>query len=337
MEIADYLVSTGLAAAGYNSLNIDDCWAYDRFPNGTVQADPTNFPDGMAALGQYIHSKGLKYGIYSDAGFYTCQRRPGGLFYEDIDAQTYASWGVDYLKYDNCYSGSVMFQWRYNRMRDALNATGHPIYFSLCEWGQDDPWLWANNTGNSWRTTGDINDSWERVVQIIQAMIPITQYGGIGGWNDPDMLEVGNGGMTYIEYQTHFAMWAYMKAPLIIGCDVRSMSNETTTILMNSEIIAVNHDPLGKSVNQVWTDSTSTYSVWAGPLVNGTAVALLNIGENPMNITAQFSQVGVSGSVVVRDLYLQQDLGTFSGSFTGLVQPHGIRALVFYPVSDIEI
>jgi len=243
-ETIDALVSTGLAKAGYNYINLDDCWQSGRTKDGKIVVDP-RFPNGIKPLVDYAHSKGLKFGLYSDAGTNTCQGRPGSLGYETIDAQTYAEWGVDYLKYDNCYNTGTKPEERYPPMRDALNKTGRPIFFSMCEWGVDDPAKWAKTIGNSWRTTGDISDDWYSMTSIIDKNDLWADYAGPGGWNDPDMLEVGNGGMTTDEYRTHFSLWALAKAPLIIGCDITKMSQDTRDILMNDEVIAVNQDPLG--------------------------------------------------------------------------------------------
>ncbi|XP_010252090.1 PREDICTED: alpha-galactosidase 3 isoform X2 [Nelumbo nucifera] len=254
-ETADELISTGLAELGYVYVNIDDCWSSpSRSLQGSLVPDPETFPSGIKSLADYIHEKGLKLGIYSDAGVFTCQVRPGSLFHESADAELFASWGVDYLKYDNCYNLGIKPEKRYPPMRDALNATGHTIFYSLCEWGVDDPALWAGGVGNSWRTTDDINDSWASMTTIADLNDKWAAYAGPGGWNDPDMLEVGNGGMTYQEYRAHFSIWALMKAPLLIGCDVRNMTAETLEILSNKEVIAVNQDPLGVQGRKVYAE-----------------------------------------------------------------------------------
>ncbi|ONM18899.1 Alpha-galactosidase 3 [Zea mays] len=228
----DALVSTGLAALGYNFINIDDCWSYvKRGKQDQLLPDPKTFPSGIKYLADYVDGKGLKLGIYSDAGKFTCQVRPGSLGHENDDVAIFASWGIDYLKYPP--------------MRDALNSTGHQIFYSLCEWGQYDPALWAGKVGNSWRTTDDITDTWKSMTDIADKNNKWASYAGPGGWNDPDMLEVDNGGMTLAEYRSHFSIWALMKAPLLIGCDVRNMTSETMEILSNKEVIQVNKDPLG--------------------------------------------------------------------------------------------
>jgi len=241
----DTLVETGLVDAGYNYVNLDDCWQVSRDENNVIVADPQAFPSGIKALADYAHKKGMKFGLYSDAGYGTCQGRPGSLGYEEIDARTYAEWGVDYLKYDNCNPDPRTPEERYPIMRDALNKSGRAIFYSMCEWGVDDPAKWAKTVGNSWRTTGDIIDSWNSMISIIDKNNEWAHYAGPGGWNDPDMLEVGNGGMTYDEYRTHFSLWALSKAPLLIGCDVTKKDPETFEILLNKEVIAVDQDKLG--------------------------------------------------------------------------------------------
>jgi len=199
----------------------------------------------MKILADYAHSKGMKFGVYSDAGTLTCGRRPGSLGYETVDANTFAKWGIDFLKYDNCYPDSRTPEVRYSIMRDALNKTGRRIFFSMCEWGVRDPAKWGMSVGNSWRTTVDVGDNWNTMMTIIDLNDKWASYAGPGGWNDPDILEVGNGGMTYDEYRTHFSLWALAKAPLLIGCDVRKKDPKTLEILMNKEVIAVNQDKLG--------------------------------------------------------------------------------------------
>nr|XP_034582022.1 alpha-galactosidase-like isoform X2 [Setaria viridis] len=239
---ADALVATGLAKAGYTYVNLDDCWADDqRTKEGYMTANPKTFPSGIKALADYVHSKGLKLGLYSSAGTRTCSdRMPGSLGHEDTDAKTFASWDVDYLKYDNCYRDGTPETERFPRMSRALKDSGRPIFFSLCEWGYMEVAKWGATSGNSWRTTGDINDTWTGMLDNIDRNDAFAQYAKPRGWNDPDMLEVGNGGMTYDEYVVHFSLWAVAKAPLIIGCDVTSISKETLGILSNAEVIAIN-------------------------------------------------------------------------------------------------
>lgn len=246
----DALKESGLLELGYNYMNLDDCWQISRDENKTIVVDKT-FPNGIKPLADYAHSKGMLFGLYSDGGNYTCQLRPGGYGYEEIDAKTYAEWGVDYLKYDNCWNGGISSHIRYPRMRDALMKQDRPIFYSICQWGQEEIATWGKDVGNSWRTTDDISDAWSSMLRIIDENDKWYQYGGPGGWNDPDMLEVGNGGMTYTEYRTHYSLWAISKAPLIIGCDITKMSNETFEILSNKEVIAINQDKLGEQGHRI--------------------------------------------------------------------------------------
>ena len=246
----DALKNSGLLALGYNYMNLDDCWQISRDENHTIVVDKT-FPNGIKPLADYAHSKGMKFGLYSDGGNYTCQLRPGGYGYEEIDAKTYAEWGVDYLKYDNCFNGGISSHIRYPRMRDALLKQNRPIFYSICQWGEEEIPKWGKDVGNSWRTTDDITDTWSSMLRIIDQNDKWYEYGGPGGWNDPDMLEVGNGGMTTAEYRTHFSLWAISKAPLIIGCDITKMSNETFEILSNKEVIAINQDKLGEQAHRI--------------------------------------------------------------------------------------
>ena len=247
----DAFVKSGLVEAGYKYINLDDCWQKSRDENNMIVPDNVTFPNGIEPLVKYAHRKGLYFGLYSSAGNYTCQGRPGSLDYEKEDAEQYAKWEVDYLKYDNCYNNGISSLIRYPKMRDALNKTNRPIFYSLCQWGQEKVATWAGEVGNSWRTTGDIWDSWDSMINIIDENDKWYQYAGPGAWNDPDMLEVGNGGMTLIEYKTHFALWAISKAPLLIGCDITKMSEEIKNILTNPEVIAVNQDKLGQQGHKI--------------------------------------------------------------------------------------
>lgn len=243
----DGLVSSGLRDAGYKYVNLDDCWQSSRKPDGTIVPDPKAFPHGIRPLVEHAHSNGLLFGLYSDAGFKTCEGRPGSLGFEEVDAATYASWGVDYLKYDNCNTDGTKPEVRYPPMRDALNATGRKIVFSMCEWGVDDPATWARPVANLWRTTGDIamENHWDGMLHILDQNNEWADYAAPHGWNDPDITEVGNGGLTFDEEVAHFSLWAIVKAPLLIGCDVVNISASTKSILTNPEVLAVNQDELG--------------------------------------------------------------------------------------------
>jgi hypothetical protein len=262
------MVNLGLSDIGYSYVNLDDCWqAATRDEHGKLQPDSVRFPSGMKALGDYIHSKGLKFGIYSSAGFKTCQAFPASLGMEIIDAKTYADWGVDYLKYDNCYTDYGPPLKRYPPMAKALQSSGREILYSLCEWGRSNPSAWAGEIAQSWRVTLDIRDDWRSILTRAAIDTPLWRAAGPGGWNDPDMLEVGNGKCSYEEYKTHFSMWAMLKAPLIIGNDIREMSrgDEAYEILTNQDVIAVNQDPLGWQSRRIWSDRSpkSDSDIWS--------------------------------------------------------------------------
>ena len=323
-EVADAFISTGLKKLGYEYVNVDDCWAWNRTYLGAVQPDPATFPNFTGMI-DYVHSLGLKFGLYSDSGSETCAGRPGSLGYEQLDADTYALWGVDYLKFDNCHSEGVDPKIRYPRMRDALNMTGRYIFYSLCEWGSEDPAEWAPAVGNSWRTTPDIKDYWDKMITRADLNNQWAKYAAPGGWNDPDMLEVGNGNMTVTEYVTHFSLWCLMKAPLLIGCDVRNMTSDTFRILSNTEVIEVNQDALGVQGKKV--KSNGSLEVWAGPLIDKSyAVILLNRGNATAEITADWSDFGLDPTTeaTVRDLWLHKEIGVMKGSVTDTVSSHGV-------------
>ncbi len=332
-ETADAMVATGMRDAGYVYLVIDDCWQVDRDAQGNIVPDPKRFPSGMKALADYVHSKGLKFGIYSDAGRMTCQKRPGSRGYEFQDARQYAAWGVDYLKYDWCHHGKQNSEASYALMRDALAKAGRPIVFSICEWGSTKPWLWAGDVGNLWRTTGDIQDCWDCKrkwgglgwTQILDQQVGLEVYAGPGHWNDPDMLEVGNGGMTTEEYRAHFTMWCILAAPLMAGNDLRNMTDEIREILTNPEVIAVDQDPLGKQGVKVRDDGD--LEVWAKQMADGSrAVALLNRSTKKQEIAVQWTEIGYPAHLkaAVRDLWKKQDLGTATGRFSAEVPGHAV-------------
>ncbi|XP_077240164.1 alpha-galactosidase 1-like isoform X2 [Tasmannia lanceolata] len=305
-ETADALVQTGLSKLGYKYVNIDDCWAeLNRDSKGHLVPRKSTFPSGIKALADYVHSKGLKLGIYSDAGYMTCSKTmPGSLGYEEIDAKTFASWGIDYLKYDNCNNDGSKPTVRYPVMTRALMNAGRQIFFSLCEWGDMHPALWGAKVGNSWRTTNDIADNWESMVSRADMNEVYAELARPGGWNDPDMLEVGNGGMTNDEYITHFSIWAISKAPLLIGCDVRNITKETMEIIGNKEVIAVNQDPLGVQAKKVRMEGD--LEIYAGPLSGyKTVVLLVNRSRIESQITANWDDIGLPPHTVVkaRDLW----------------------------------
>ncbi len=322
-EVADAMVTNGMKDAGYLYVNIDDCWALPNRENGHLKANPDTFPNGIKSLADYIHSQGLKLGIYSDRGTDTCQGKAGSHGYEAVDAKDFADWGVDYLKYDNCNIPSFSnTQKDFQKMRDALTASGRPIVFSICTWGFL-PWM--PEVGNLWRTGGDIHDDWGSMIGAMDNNDLEASYAHPGAWNDPDMLEIGNGAMTDTEYRTHFSLWAIMAAPLIAGNDVRTMSPETAEILLNQEAIAVDQDPWGLQGVRVADDGqgSNVYSkVLQGP--NSRAVALLNRSNGPTTITVKWADLSIPpGPAFVRDLWAHQDLGDFSDSYSASVPSHG--------------
>jgi alpha-galactosidase len=346
--MADAMVKSGMKDAGYQYVVIDDCWQVERDKAANIVADPKRFPSGIKALADYVHSLGLKFGIYSDAGSQTCAGRPGGLGHEYQDAIQYAAWGVDYLKYDWCHTSTQDAKAAYANVRSALDAAGRPIVLSICEWGSHQPWLWgAEVGGNLWRTTGDIQDRWSGrkewkpgdccswgMVDIVDAEDAIYSYAGPGHWNDPDMLEVGNGGMTTTEYRSHFALWAMLAAPLIAGNDLRDMTPEIHDILTNKDVIAVGQDPLGRQGHRVRKDKDGDLEVWARPLQGGgRAVILFNRGAADQELTVHWEDLAYPEhlSAAVRDLWQKKDLGKFTGKFAATVASHGVVMVTVTP------
>ncbi|XP_031405459.1 alpha-galactosidase-like isoform X2 [Punica granatum] len=333
-ETADAMISTGLSSLGYQYINIDDCWGeLNRDSEGNLVAKASTFPSGIKALTDYVHSKGLKLGIYSDAGTQTCSKTmPGSLGHEEQDAKTFESWGIDYLKYDNCNNPGTSPKERYPIMSKALLKSGRPIFFSLCEWGEEDPATWASSIGNSWRTTADISDNWNSMTSRADQNDRWASYAGPGGWNDPDMLEVGNGGMTTEEYRSHFSIWALAKAPLLIGCDIRAMENATPDLLSNKEVIDVNQDKLGVQGKKVKRDGD--LEVWAGPLSGGrVAVVLWNRSSSRATITAHWSDIGLSPTTVVdaRDLWRHSTQASVKGQISADLDSHACKMYVLTP------
>ena len=339
-EMADAMVTSGMRDAGYLYLVIDDCWQISRDEQGNIQPDPQRFPSGMKSLADYVHAKGLKFGLYSDAGTLTCQKRPGSRGYEFQDARQYAAWEVDYLKYDWCSTTTQNAQASYSIMRDALLKSGRPIVFSICEWGTAKPWLWARDVGNLWRTTGDIQDCWDckrtwggmGVVHILDLQDGLESHAGPGHWNDPDMLEVGNGGMTTTEYRSHFSLWCLLSAPLMAGNDLRTMSGEIKEILTNREVIAVDQDPLGLQGRRVKREGDQ--EVWSKQLADGgRAVVLFNRGAQAAQLSVSWTEIGYPQNLPaqVRDLWAAKDLGKMSGKFTAEVPSHGVVMITVKP------
>jgi alpha-galactosidase len=344
-QIADAMISSGMKDAGYQYVVIDDCWQVERDGNGNIVADAKRFPSGMKALADYVHAEGLKFGLYSDAGTKTCQGRPGSRGYEFQDARQYAAWGVDYLKYDWCNTSTQEARSSYEIMRAALDASGRVIVFSICEWGTARPWLWGKGVGNLWRTTDDISDRWEGrskwpdgsccsngMLDILDQQVGIESFAGPGHWNDPDMLEVGNGGMTTTEYRAHFSLWAILAAPLIAGNDLREMKPEIREILTHQEVIAVDQDPAGVEGRRVRQDGN--LEVWSKPMQDGSrAVVLLNRGPEDQKIGVSWEDLGYPAhlSAKVRDLWQAKDLGEHTGRFSATVAPHSVVMVTVKP------
>jgi alpha-galactosidase len=343
-EMADAMVSSGMADAGYNYIVIDDCWQIGRDSAGNILADPERFPSGMKSLGDYIHSKGLKFGIYSCAGSLTCQARPGSRGYQFQDARQYAAWGVDYLKYDWCYNEGQKAKAAYKTMSDALKACGRPIVFSICEWGENKPWEWGKGIGNLWRTTPDIRNHYNvelnwgglGIVNIIDKQVDLWQYAGPGHWNDPDMLEVGNKGLTYDENVTHFSMWAMLAAPLMAGNDIRNMSNDIKNILTNKEVIAVNQDALGMQAIKFM--DMGEHEIWVKFLENDEiAMCFMNRSEQPWKDTYDWHRLNIyhqdkavrfsKDDYKVYDLWKHKDLKPTSQLLELDIPGHGVLIL----------
>lgn len=340
LQTATKMVDIGLRDVGYNYVILDDCWSDGRYDNGSLRPDFNKFPNGMADVADQLHSMGLKFGMYSSAGSYTCARYAGSLGHEQDDANSFASWGVDYLKYDNCYnegqSGTPLITSdRYRKMGDALNSTGRQILYSLCEWGEDYPWKWAQTIANSWRMSGDIYDSFNRpdprcpcdgnvddqgyncalpgfhcsVMNILSKVAHFVDKGVPGAWNDLDALEVGNGGMSDDEYKTHFSMWAAVKSPMLMGNNVVQLSPSSLSILTNPAVLAISQDPLGSAAVRRWryeVPDVDQYGqgeiqMWTGSLYAGDQVVVLLNGGNSsrtMNATSAdiFADYGEGGT-----------------------------------------
>ncbi|WP_410795969.1 glycoside hydrolase family 27 protein [Parvularcula sp. LCG005] len=347
-QTADAMVESGMKDAGYVYVNIDDCWHGERDEDGFIQPHPERFPSGMKALADYVHEKGLKIGIYSDAGKTTCGGKPGSQGHEYQDALQYARWGIDYLKYDWCATGTGDAQRNpieaYTTMRDALYAAGRPIVFSICEWGDNKPWEWGADIGHLWRTTGDIINCWDcevghgnwsswGVMNILDQQDGLRVHAGPGHWNDPDMMEVGNLA-TPAEDRAHFTMWAMLAAPLIVGTDIRDMPAALQETLTNKEVIAVDQDALG--VQGYAYKKTGNYEIWIKPLADGEwAMTFLNRSDSAQTITMDFAEDWTDAQTqhtakfseatyTLRDLWKHQDVGTTAKPFRRKVPPHDV-------------
>ena len=330
---ADAMVSSGMRDAGYKYINIDDTWEGQRDAQGVIHTNE-KFPD-MKALADYVHSKGLKIGIYSSPGPKTCAGFEGSYQHEEQDAQTYAAWGIDYLKYDVCsFSGLMknapspagahqMMLDAYTKMHNALLKTGRDIVFSLCQYGNDAVWRWgATVGGNLWRTTDDITDRYIRMAEIGFGQAGLSKFSGPGHWNDPDMLEIGNGGMKPDEYRTHMTLWVLLAAPLLAGNDLTQMTPETIALLTNKEVIAIDQDPLGNQADRI--SAEGPLEIWARTLADSSkAVGMFNRLGSPMDMHLDFVTIGFSDPVKVRDLWVGKNLSTGTSTYATTVPAHG--------------
>jgi alpha-galactosidase len=339
-ETAEAMISSGMLAAGYNYIVLDDGWeAKERDNNGDLVPDPQRFPNGLKVLGDYLHSKGFKFGIHNCAGTKTCSGYPGGRGHEFQDARNYAAWGVDYLKYDWCAHGTANAEETYKTMRDALYTAGRPVVFSLCEWGNNKPWIWAADVGHLWRTTGDVTDCYDCQdvyslgwKHILDSQVDLEKYAGPDHWNDPDMLEVGNAGLSLTESRSHFSLWCILAAPLMAGNDVRKMPQEIREILTNNEVIAINQDPLGKQGYRFMQHPGK--EIWAKELSDGAwAVCFFNSGEKDLTIRVNWAHLSfLNGTYKIRDLWQKKDLGLTDKNFNPRIVAHDIVMVKLSPV-----
>lgn len=348
---ADFFVEHGLRDLGYHYLVIDDFWEADQRVDGRLTWNPETFPGGIPALADYLHERGLKLGIYSCCGTHTCGGKPGSYRYEEIDARTFAEWGVDYLKYDGCFHppGADMKQ-SYRRMGQALRNSGRDIVYSLCNWGLGDVWTWGGQVGGHlWRTTGDIQDNWNSIVKIgFRAQKELAPYAAPGRWNDPDMLVVGmrgkgnaevihgheGQGCTDDEYRSHFALWCLLAAPLMIGCDVRRMDEVAAGILSNRALIAVNQDPLG--IQATCIGAHRNVEAWAKPLADGSiAAGLFNLGPGPQKTAPlAWETLGLPETTAcsVTELFTGEVRGRWTRCYSsGEIPSHGCEVLRIVP------
>ena len=351
------MVETGLRDAGYQYIILDDLWHGERDDNGIIHPDPKKFPNGMKVVADYVHSKGLKFGIYTDIAERTCAGMEGSYGYEEQDPQTYAEWGVDYIKCDYCYAPADIWTAveRYKKFINAVRATGRDIVFALCEWGQRSPWLWGKAVGAQlWRTTWDLRDTWEHgkygqgyngIMESLDRQVGLEKYAGPGHWNDPDMLVIGlkgtgssssargASGCTPVEYEAQMGLWSLLSAPLLMTCDIRNMDDDTKRILLNKEVIAINQDALGRQAKRILKDGQK--EIFAKPLADGSwAIGLLNRNDHHQaEITLDLSQELKLGNrqVSARDLWLHEELGIFSGEIKLAVAPHQCRVIKLTP------
>ncbi len=347
-NMADAMLQTGMKSAGYEYVIVDAGWkSKERTSDGKLAPDPRKFPSGMKSLGDYIHSRGLKFGIYTDAGTQDCDGAgPGSSGHEEIDAATFAAWGVDYVKEDWCKSEGLDAKNAYTKMSRALQATGRPMVFSICEWGDNQPWLWAPSVANLWRTTGDNKNCWDCGREtmdkpggyprgwtlILDSQVPLNRFAGPDHWNDPDMLQVGNPGLSFEESRAHFSLWAILAAPLIAGNDLRTMTPQTSSIIQNTDVIRVDQDALGAQGTRVRKDGD--LEIWARPLADGDeAVVLFNRSSSTAKITVDWKDLhwNEQQEASVRDLWAQQDQGIKRKQYTASVPSHGVVMIRLEP------
>eukprot|EP00744_Colponema_vietnamica_P004094 GILI01006168.1.p2 GENE.GILI01006168.1~~GILI01006168.1.p2 ORF type:complete len:445 (-),score=145.39 GILI01006168.1:92-1228(-) len=368
------MVSSGLRDKGYEYINIDDCWqAPERDSHGRLQADPIRFPRGIKHVAEYVHKRGLKLGIYSDVGEWTCQHFPGSFNFYDIDARTFEEWGVDYLKLDFCFLNEEIkaAPWiYYTRMSEALQRIKRPIFYSICNWGVFQPWLWAPKIAHAWRTTGDIYPYYPWVNHILDEQEPLAQHATAGRFNDPDMLEVGVNStvkdtdikvnLTENESRSHFSLWSLISAPLLLGNDLRRLDEFpwVKSIISNEEVIAVNQDDLVEQGRRVYREKVGLFSkedvcmigrckhveIWTRNLSGGRVAAVLyNRGGNPderstlhkeeaITLTWEMIQQSANAEFTIRDLWEHKDVGVFSGSYQVVVKPHCVQMVILTPV-----
>ena len=329
IETAEAIVASGMREAGYRYVVIDDGWmAPERDRHGDLVPEPSRFPRGIAHVAERVHALGLSFGIYTDAGTMTCMDLPASLGYEFRDARRFAEWGVDYVKVDWCHTDGLGPRTLYAKWASALRAARRPIVFSICEWGRAHPWEWAGTLGHLWRTSWDIQPEWSSITTILDRQSALHSYAGPGHWNDPDMLEVGNGELTAEENRAHFALWAMLAAPLMAGNDIRSMPTEVREILTAPELIAVSQDPLGAQARRIRHDDAG--DVWARELADGSrAIALLNLGEATRRIRVGLDELGLAPNahVRIRDLWQRADGGGSHDDVGADVRPHSAAVL----------
>jgi len=352
--VAQAMIDNGMRDAGYNYIVLDDGWmTKERDADGNLVADPEKFPNGMKALADYLHEHGFKFGLYNCAGYDTCAGYPGSMGHEYQDALTYASYGIDYLKYDWCNTGTRDAQEAYTTMRDALYAAGRPVVFSMCEWGHSEPWTWAEDVGHLWRTTGDIIDCYDCVQQwshgwkvILDMQMDQAEdhqglgpFAGPGHWNDPDMMEVGNPGLTFAESRAHFSLWCVIAAPLIAGNDVRDMSPEITQLLTDKEAIAIDQDKLGKQGFRYYQDDER--EIWVRELSGGDwAGCVLNASDEMRETEVDFSRLyfmfqdGVE-NMSIRDIWQKENLGNTDDTPV-VKRPLEAHDVMFFRLSPVE-